>query len=692
MERRKTRTRNRFAQYQGDPDGIVRFIQNELFGFIWSKQQAICRSVVANRFTAVPSCHGAGKTGIAARIGAAWLSIWPAGEAFLVTSAPTGQQVKGLLWREINKIHAAGQLPGRCNQTEWYMPPNELVGWGRAVRDTDPTAFQGIHARRVLVILDEGCGVTKAIFDAAETLVTNEDSRFLVIGNPDDPSSQFAIVCKPGSGYNVIPISAFDTPNFTDEDVPDFLRHVLVGKTWVEERKRRWGEKSPLYVAKVLGRFPDVSTDGLIPISALQEAANADRDLPEEDPAIMINELGVDVARFGNDKTTIYHRLGIMCRRVGELHKRDETEVAGRVIALERLLRPSAIKIDDSGLGGGVTDILNEARFEGRISAKIVPVNVGMSPTSNTDEERYYNLRAQLHWMMRERFMAGAVMLLPPIDAIESLDVEVDDLDDYLAQAGSIKYKFNSRGQIVVESKDDMKKRDLPSPDDFDGSMLAFAPANLGGEMVLPFQAPEIRIEAIPVPRFWPQMVVIHIERQTFSAIWAAHQDAKDVVYVTEEYVAPLGELAVHADAVKRRSRTRDGRDWAMPTVFTLKTPERSRDEGVRLAVRLSELDLNIVTLEETPIEVAIPDMAARMAGQRLKGFSTLSHWFAEVARFRKDGDGDVLDGNVPLMHATSTLLQALPAAMMESQHDLDEDEAGRDQGRRNTANRTTGY
>jgi len=688
-------TANRFDKYQTDP---VRFIQNELFGFVWSKQKEICESVLNNRFTAVQSCHGSGKTKISALIAAWWLSVWPPGEAFLVSSAPTGQQVKGLLWREINKVHRSAGLPGRTNQTEWWMNETELVGWGRAVRETDPTAFQGIHARRVLVILDEACGVTKQIHEAAETLVTNDDSRFLEIGNPDDPSTQFADNCKPGSGYNVIAISAFDTPNFTGEDVPDFLRHVLVGKTWVDERKRRWGMTSPLYIAKVLGKFPDVSTDGLIPLTALREAA--EREVPDPVPGERLaNELGVDVARFGNDKSTFYHRMGVTVRRVGESRKRDIMEVVGKVVALEHLLQPDAIKVDDTGLGGGVTDRLNELRFEGVIKAKVVPVIVGQAPSTESDEERYRLLRDQLHWGMRERFMTGNIVLLDAVDYLASEDAEiretpVEGLEDLLAQAGSIKYKLTSRGQIAVESKDEMKKRGQPSPDDFDGLTLAFAPASLGGEMVLPFSEKDVMVEPIKIARFWPQAIVLHIERQVITAIWTAYHEAKDIIYLTGEYVSTLGELAVHVDAIKRRSKTRDGRDWDIPVVFALKTQQRPKDEGVRLAQRLEELGLNLFTVAEAPIEIGIPDMVARMSTQRLLAFDNMQAWFAEVRRFRRNAEGEILDGSIPLMHATSMLVQSgIAAGVMESQHDSDEDEIDKiASGRRQTANKTTGY
>lgn len=395
--------------------------------------------------------------------------MWDPGEAFVVSMAPTFRQVKNILWREINRVHRMGGLPGRTNQTEWIFDPHEIVGFGVSPSDTDPTAIQGIHARRVLFIGDEACGLAKALLDAADSLVANEDSRMLLIGNPDDPSSEFAQACKPGSGFNVIRISAFDSPNFTGEEVPAWLRPLLVSKTWVEERKRKWGEQSPLYVAKVTGEFPEATDDGLVPLAALRSAT--ERELEPGEP----RELGCDIARFGDDSTKIYGRRGPVAQRLKQLQKRDTMTVTGAIIDCARDFKPSRIKVDDAGLGGGVTDRLREIKGDptapGHVVLKdieIIAINVGEGSLASTEQERFQNLRAELNWGTRERFIAGNIQLLPPAD-------DPNGLDDLLAQGSAIKYKLTSGGQIAIEKKEDMKKRGLPSPDDWDALVLCFA-------------------------------------------------------------------------------------------------------------------------------------------------------------------------------------------------------------------------
>jgi hypothetical protein len=132
------------------------------------------------------------------------------------------------------------------------------VAYGRKPADYDEDSFQGIHARFVLVILDEACGIPGSLWTAAETIATNDGCRVLAIGNPDTPLSQFKRACEPGSGWRVIHVDGLRSPNFTSEVVPEGLRELLLSPTWVEERRADWGEDSALFQSKVRGEFPAV--------------------------------------------------------------------------------------------------------------------------------------------------------------------------------------------------------------------------------------------------------------------------------------------------------------------------------------------------------------------------------------------------------------------------------------------------
>lgn len=436
--------------YREDP---ALWVEHKLGGYLWSKQREIAQSVVENRYTAVQSCHGVGKSYDAAALVSWWLDVHPVGEAFVVTTAPTQPQVYAILWREIRRMHRQGGLGGRITlDANWYMGYDELVAYGRKPNDYDPAAFQGIHARYVLVVMDEACGVPKALWDAVDSLATNEDARVLAIGNPDDPNTQFREVCKPGSGWNNIRISAFDSPAFTGEEVPPGLLPLLVSKTWVEERKARWGVNSPLYQSKVLGEFPEISDDTLITAGMIARAWNT------ELAGIGTGNYGVDVARYGPDKTTIYRNRDGVVRHVNSWPKTSIPETY-RYVAdqLRRGPKRAHAVIDADGIGGGVYDLLAENDYN------VTPFHGG---GRSSDPARFENLRAEMYWELRQLMDEGA------------LDLDPEDTD-LAAQLGQIKFKVTKTGKIQIESKEEMRKRGIPSPDLADAVVMSLMRAHM---------------------------------------------------------------------------------------------------------------------------------------------------------------------------------------------------------------------
>lgn len=467
--------------------------------YVTEAQQDIYASVRDHRYTAVQSCHDVGKSKSAANISCHWIETYPSGEAFLVTTAPTDPQVKNILWREIGRTYRkgpGGRLKGRITlDAQWKIPhalgPDEPVGYGRKPADTDPAAFQGIHARYVLVVIDEACGVPKAIFDAVDSLATNIDARVLAIGNPDDPASHFAKVCRPGSGWNVLKIDALRSPNFTrervgqfpdirrlmiqegikpnDEPCPDALRPLLVDPSWVQERIKRWGIGSPLWQAKVRGEFPEVSVDSLIEPRWVRKAQ--ERTLARD---VMDVALGVDVARYGQDKTVIVLREGGRCRVVKEAGKSSNPEVAGWVqqIGGAHVSFPVRAQVDDVGVGGGVTDILRENNYP------VIPMIgqarcIEMLPSGRP---KFVNARAEWYWALREAFQQDMIDIAPDQNVYDDDGRLLEESDDDMAaQLLAIKYGVNSHGQIWVETKDEMAKRGMPSPDRADALAYSWA-------------------------------------------------------------------------------------------------------------------------------------------------------------------------------------------------------------------------
>lgn len=425
--------------YRADPVGFVHRILGEE---TWSGQDRILQAVRDERHVAVQACFGPGKSWTAARLVCWWLSVWPEGSAFAVTTAPTFNQVRAILWQEIARAHA-GRLPGRLNQTEWLIG-DRLVGLGRSPKDTASTlaspAFQGIHAERVLAVIDEASGVSPSVFAAVEGFATTEGSRVLAIGNPDDPSGEFARRC---ARWHNIRLSAFDTPAFTGEQVSAQLSRVLVSKTWVEERRAEWGEGSPLWKSRVLGEFPDTAEDALFSLAGVQAATV--RELDAGEPTVV----SCDVARFGSDKTIIGLRQGNRYRQLLTLGQSSVTEVTGHCVRAFRE-HGGTIHVDEVGVGGGVVDSLREQGLP------VLGLNAGAGAM---DSQRFANTRAEWFWGLRERMAEIAIPADPEL----------------IAELVGLRWKVDARGRILVESKEDMRKRGMRSPDKADALMLAFA-------------------------------------------------------------------------------------------------------------------------------------------------------------------------------------------------------------------------
>jgi len=162
--------------------------------------------------------------------------------------------------------------------------------------------------------------------------------------------------------------------------------------------------------------------------------------------------MAVDIARFGDDSTVIGWRVGQELKNMEVVHGVDLMQTAGRIRTLAYELHPEGIAVDAIGLGAGVVDRLREMEIEG-----VEPVNVGLPAH---DPERFANRRAELYWGLRERFRLGEIAL-----------PRLPDSDRLAEELASIKYRITSRGQIQIESKDQMKKRGQGSPDRAD--MLA---------------------------------------------------------------------------------------------------------------------------------------------------------------------------------------------------------------------------
>ena len=429
-------------KYYNNPN---RWIFDILGVHLWSKQREIVDAVFNGEKTktVVPSCHSAGKTFVAACIVLAYLYIRT--PCKIITSAPTGFQVRDLLWSEINHLYNTrlrdkGFPPGECMisrikvREDWFA---------LGISPRDAVNFQGYHQRHVLVVLDEAPGVRRDIIQGAETLESSGDVKVLKIGNPDESSGDF-YESYLSPNYNKIKISAFDTPNFTGEKVPVSIARELTSKAWVEERRKKWGETSPLWMSKVLGEFPEVSGNKIISLSLCERAKERWHDMVVEKSPL--DTVGVDVAWYGGDLSTIIRRSGLKITGIKSVANMDPVEVAEEV-EYEYKQNPFKIaNVDRIGMGGGTIGALKKMG---------IPV-AGVDASENAyNHDDYFNRRAELIYDTRDWLEEGGA---------------IPDHDELIQELTEPEYRIKN-GKLWVEPKEDLRKASRlgRSPDYMDG-------------------------------------------------------------------------------------------------------------------------------------------------------------------------------------------------------------------------------
>lgn len=433
---------------------------------------------------------------LASTIASWWVDSHPVGEAFVITTAPSTPQVHAILWEEIRSIHHKARLPGEAQLSDNWIIGRTLVGMGRKPQDYNDHAFQGIHRRYVLAIIDEACGVAPNLWTAIDTITTGENCRILAIGNPDDPGSHFAKVCTRDSTWNTIRISVLESPNFTGEvdQMPREARELLTTPEWVEDKRRSWGEDSALWTSKILGRFPETDEFALIPLSWVEqshtrwrehqaagtlESAHSDGAVVREDGRGGTGGAvwGIDVARYGKDKTTIAGRRGNVIVDVEAFSGLDTEAVAQRVRARADQYDDMCV-IDVVGIGAGVFDALSrEDASNGGLPYHATAFNAAEKTdrSDTTGELRFTDSRSAGWWLLREALdpSQGATLALPPIEEL-TIDLTTP------------RWENKPGGKIKVETKREIQKRSGRSTDYADAVMQSLWVSEIAPEPDIP--------------------------------------------------------------------------------------------------------------------------------------------------------------------------------------------------------------
>jgi phage terminase large subunit len=445
------------------------------------------------------SGHKVGKSTSGAGIALWWVLSRVGGHVIL--TAPSYDQVKKPIWAEIRSLvsqaHPAQKnkrlpkLPGRLNlepHSGYELGPNWGI-WGKA---TDkPERIAGPSGANVLYIVDEASGFDERLLEAILGGLAG-NGKVLLLGNPTRTSGAFYevfdIANPKHDAWKCLHTSSTSTPNFFGRRIPG-----LADPGWIETTaKPLWGGPgNPVYDVRVLGKFPGQASNSIVSLDLLEEAKRRWRELEKTRPVAELGsedgrlEIGLDIARDGDDETIVFARRGKRAYpvRIVNLDPRlahaDDPVPLGHQAALgavraARQLRkanegPTApkamrprIKVDEIGNGAAALDHLL-AKFAREF--EIVGVKVSeradslvMLAPGVTAEGYYANKRAQLVYGVRDWLAAGGT--IPP-------DGKLD------AELVAPTWHATSSGKIAVESKDEIKKRLKRSPDRADAAGLS---------------------------------------------------------------------------------------------------------------------------------------------------------------------------------------------------------------------------
>ena len=396
----------------------------------------------------IRSGHGVGKTALCSWCALHYL-LFRFGVKIVVTS-PSGRQMSDGLKPEINLWIA--RLPDGMGLKEDIEvtadrivrlsdPKNNFISF-RTARMETPEALAGIHADHVMVIVDEASGVPEVVYEAAAGTLSTAGSICLLIGNPTRARGLFYRTHTALTDFwKCTRVSSADSPR--------------VDQAFIEDIRKTYGVDSNQYRVRVLGEFPTTEEDMVIPFELANSAVGRDI-APIPDAAIY---WGIDPGR-GGDATGFCSRNATHVLELEEWHFPDLMRTVGKVKTkwdeTAPSDRPESVYVDSIGLGAGIADRLRE------LGLPVVDVNVSEAPSMR---ERFPRLRAEVWFQARAWFEGRNVSIPGGLRFAEQL---VDELT-------SPEMRLLSNGKTDVETKDDMRRRGLRSPNLADALNLTFA-------------------------------------------------------------------------------------------------------------------------------------------------------------------------------------------------------------------------
>lgn len=463
MERRDTA-----RQYFDNP---VLWAKEVLGLDLWSRQAEVAMAVVTDKNVAVKAGHEVGKSLLAGVLICWWVDTrWDSpGGCFVVSTAPSTRQINAIVWREVRRMWALQNRRFKDGKVDhppvgyitsdahWRLDSGIELGYGAKPPEGSDDSMSGIHARYVLAVGDEAVGLSEKLIGDLANITSNATSRRFIIMNPTNPLSYAAkIFKKKMESWRRITISVLDSPNFHGgEGLPVETLESLVDQSYIDGIIDEHGKDSPTYISRVLGEFAWDMGFTLIRPEDIAKGLDVDI-VPSLDSR---PRLGVDFSRSkAGDKNTVYLWHDGKLRFVDAWNDANAMNTARRVDRLAREHGVDEVRGDGQGLGGPIMDRIDELA-----AGAYTTIAIDSSFTS-PDTVKWYNYRAYMYWGFKEALGSGEI----------DLDIEDDKLQEQMLGI-EIKKRLTGRNNLLLESKDEMRKRGISSPDHADAAVYAFA-------------------------------------------------------------------------------------------------------------------------------------------------------------------------------------------------------------------------
>jgi len=430
--------------------------QLEILDALVSKKRVSCRGP-----------HGLGKTALAA-----WAIIWFAlvndvdNDWKIPTTASAWRQLTKYLWPEVKKWigkvdwEKVGREPFKENRELLSRSLKLKTGEAFAVASNDSNKIEGAHADKVLYIFDESKIIPEDTWDSAEGAMSSGDCAWLAISTPGEPIGRFYDIHSRKEGYH-----DWWVRHVT---LDEFISTGRINAQWARDRALQWGEDSAVYKNRVRGEFAASEVDSVIPLPWIEAANERWLELMDKTGSehLTIDQIGIDVARQGEDDSVFAFRSGDVIVSLETHHIDDTMKLVGQIIPHLRRHPLAHANVDVVGIGAGVYDRLRET-YPDRIGYFNGRERTDMMDRSNT--WAFVDKRSAAYWKLREA-------LDPAYDSQVALPPD----DKLTGELMTPKWFAMSNSRIQIEKKEDIKKRIQRSTDRSDAVAYAFWAEILG--------------------------------------------------------------------------------------------------------------------------------------------------------------------------------------------------------------------